>query len=48
MLADFGWDDVIDIGGIEGARLLESLCLLWVVTGVSRGQFGHAFELLTR
>ena len=48
VLADFGWDDVIDVGGIEGARLLESLCLLWVVTGVSGGQFGHAFKPLTR
>ena len=27
LLKQFGWE-VIDIGGIEGARLLEPLCLL--------------------
>lgn len=44
---DFGWE-VIDIGGIEGARLLEPLCILWVIYGVAAGSFGHAFKLLRR
>jgi predicted dinucleotide-binding enzyme len=46
VLESFGWP-VFDIGGIEGARELESLCLLWVLIGVRRGGFDHAFKLLT-
>jgi predicted dinucleotide-binding enzyme len=33
LLNDFGWPSVIDTGGIEGARLLEPLTILWVVVG---------------
>lgn len=44
---DFGWD-VIDIGGLAGARLLEPLCLLWVTYGVQARSFDHAFKLLRR
>jgi predicted dinucleotide-binding enzyme len=29
ILRDFGWNDPIDTGGIEGARLPEPLCILW-------------------
>ena len=29
ILKSFGWE-TIDIGGIEGARLLEPLCMLWL------------------
>jgi predicted dinucleotide-binding enzyme len=46
LLADFGWTSTMDIGGIEGARMLESLCLLWVYVGVRRGAWDHAFALL--
>jgi predicted dinucleotide-binding enzyme len=42
----FGWPDVIDIGGIEGARLLEPVCILWVLYGVGAGSWAHAFKLL--
>ncbi len=44
---DFGWG-VVDVGGIEGARLLEPLCLLWVGHGLRSGQWHHAFKLLQR
>src|SRR5262249_19736535 len=27
VLADFGWSDVIDIGGIDGSRELEAICI---------------------
>ena len=47
ILADFGWEPV-DIGGIEGARLLEPLCILWVVYGARTGTWDHAFKLLRR
>ena len=46
VLESFGWP-AMDIGGIEGARQLESLCLLWVAIGMRRGAFDHAFKLLT-
>ena len=47
ILTAFGWES-IDIGGIEGARLLEPLCILWVVCGARTGTWGHAFKLLRR
>jgi len=43
----FGWS-VIDIGGIEGARLLEPLAILWVLYGIRTGGWGHAFKLLKK
>ncbi len=43
----FGWP-VIDIGGIEGARVLEPLCILWVVFGMRTGSWNHAFKLLRK
>jgi predicted dinucleotide-binding enzyme len=45
ILTQFGWS-AIDIGGIEGARLLEPLCILWVIYGISSGTWHHAFKLL--
>jgi predicted dinucleotide-binding enzyme len=47
VVMDFGWPPPFDVGGIEGARLLESLCLLWVAVGAGRGAFDHGFKLLT-
>jgi len=45
ILASFGWQ-TIDIGGIAGARLLEPLCILWVLYGARTGTWNHAFKLL--
>lgn len=47
ILDRFGWD-TIDIGGIEGARVLEPLAILWVVCGIRQGSFDHAFKLLRK
>ena len=47
ILDDFGWP-AIDIGGIEGARLLEPMCILWVGYGVRSGTWNHAFKLLRK
>ena len=44
---DFGWP-TLDMGGIDGARLLEPLCILWVRYGFSTGSWNHAFKLLRR
>ena len=41
----FGWG-VVDVGGIEGARLLEPMCLLWSVYGRQTGTWNHAFKIL--
>jgi predicted dinucleotide-binding enzyme len=42
----FGWPTTIDIGGIEGARLLEPLSILWVLYGIRSGGWNHAFKVL--
>ena len=47
VLADFGWSDVVDIGGIEGSRELEAICIAWVKIGGARGAWDHGFKLLT-
>ena len=41
----FGWG-VVDIGGIEGSRYLEPMCMAWVLHGVRTGSWTHAFKLL--
>jgi predicted dinucleotide-binding enzyme len=41
----FGWG-VIDIGGIEGSRYLEPMCLTWVLHGLRSGSWNHAFKML--
>jgi predicted dinucleotide-binding enzyme len=41
----FGWP-VMDIGGIEGARILEPLCILWVIYGAKTNSWNHAFKML--
>ncbi len=45
-LQEFGWKDVIDIGGIEAARYLESLVALWVRVTGALGNWNHAFKVL--
>jgi predicted dinucleotide-binding enzyme len=42
---DFGWG-VIDIGGIEGSRYLEPMCMTWVLHGILSGKWDHAFKML--
>jgi 8-hydroxy-5-deazaflavin:NADPH oxidoreductase len=46
VLADFGWSDTVDIGGIEGSRELEAICIAWVKIGGARGAWDHGFKLL--
>jgi predicted dinucleotide-binding enzyme len=47
LLQEFGWP-VIDVGGIEGARMLESLGMLWIRYGIDNKQWTHAFKLLKK
>ena len=48
LLSDLGWEDMLDIGGIEKSRILEPLCLLWLEYGVARNTFDHAFSVLLK
>jgi 8-hydroxy-5-deazaflavin:NADPH oxidoreductase len=47
ILKDFGWP-AIDIGGIEGARVLEPLAILWIIYGYRVKGWNHAFKLLRK
>ena len=47
ILKAFGWS-VSDIGGIEGARYLEPLAMLWVIHGFRANSWNHAFKLLSK
>jgi predicted dinucleotide-binding enzyme len=47
ILTRFGWE-TIDIGGIEGSRLLEPLALLWITHYFRSGNGNHAFKLLLK
>ena len=45
ILDEFGWDTE-DMGGVEAARAIEPLCMLWCIPGFLRDQWTHAFKLL--
>ncbi len=47
VLAKFGWEWE-DLGGAEGARAIEPLCILWCAPGFQRGQWSHAYRVLRR
>jgi hypothetical protein len=45
VLDQFGWESE-DMGGVEAARAIEPLCILWCIPGFLRNQWTHAFKLL--
>ncbi len=45
ILLQFGWE-VEDMGKMEAARAIESLCILWCIPGMLGNQWTHAFKLL--
>ena len=47
ILVAFGWEP-IDIGGIEGSRLLEQLAMLWMAYYFKTNTSNHAFKLLRK
>jgi predicted dinucleotide-binding enzyme len=47
VLERFGWDHQ-DIGGVEGARAIEPLCILWCAPGFNSGAWNHAYRVLRR
>jgi 8-hydroxy-5-deazaflavin:NADPH oxidoreductase len=46
ILKQFGWAGSIDVGGIENARLLEALVLLWVRAAVATESWNSMFALV--
>ena len=45
LLTKFGWE-TSDMGGVEAARPIESLCILWCIPGFIRNDWQHAFKLI--
>ncbi len=43
VLTKFGWE-TCDMGGVEGARPIESLCQLWCIPGMLRNDWAHVFK----
>ncbi len=44
---EFGFETV-DIGGIEAARYLEPLAMVWIAYAIRTGTWNHAFKLLRK
>ena len=48
ILGKFGWE-VADMGGVQAARAIEPLCILWCIPGIAKNDWGpRAFKLLTK
>lgn len=45
ILDEFGWETA-DMGGVESARAIEPLCMLWCIPGFTKNEWTHAFKLL--
>ncbi len=45
ILDQFGWE-AADMGGVESARAIEPLCMLWCIPGMLKNEWTHAFKLL--
>jgi predicted dinucleotide-binding enzyme len=45
LLDQVGWE-VEDLGGVEAARAIEPLCILWCIPGFRENRWTHAFKLL--
>jgi predicted dinucleotide-binding enzyme len=45
ILTKFGWE-AVDMGGVEVARPIESLCILWCAPGLAKNDWAHAFKYL--
>jgi len=47
LLTQLGWPST-DLGGIEYARVLEPLCILWVAYGMRTGTWNHALKMIRK
>lgn len=48
VLQAFGWPDVIELGGIENARYLEPMAMVWIVNYIRSQRGGTAFRLIRK
>jgi predicted dinucleotide-binding enzyme len=46
IIESFGWPPALDIGGLQGARYLEPMAMVWILYGFGAGSWDHAFKLL--
>jgi hypothetical protein len=46
LLGQLGYESC-DCGGVEAARPIESLCMLWCIPGFMRNDWMHAFKLVS-
>ena len=47
ILDKFGWETA-DMGGVEAARAIEPLAMLWCIPGFKDNSWNHAFKLLKK
>ena len=47
LVEQMGWEPV-DMGGVEAARAIEPLGMLWNIPAIREKQLGHAFKLLRK
>lgn len=47
ILTKFGWETA-DMGGVQSARAIEPLCMLWCIPGLLHNEWSHAFKLLKK
>jgi len=47
ILKTFGWD-IEDMGGVEAARAIEPLAILWCIPGFLKNDWHHAFKMLKK
>jgi predicted dinucleotide-binding enzyme len=45
ILTKFGWE-AADMGGVEVARPIEALCILWCAPGMLKNDWKHAFKYI--
>lgn len=45
LIAPFGWDSA-DMGGVEAARAIEPLHMLWCARGYNANEWDHAFKMV--
>ncbi|HEY1550665.1 MAG TPA: NAD(P)-binding domain-containing protein [Kofleriaceae bacterium] len=45
ILTQLGWE-TLDCGGVEAARPIESLCILWCIPGFRSNDWAHAFKMV--
>jgi len=49
LIESLGWQgSVVDLGGIEEARYLEPMCIVWVHYGIRTGSWDHGFKMLRK